>query len=257
MTGSVWGIVVAGGLGRRFGAVKQFELLAGRPLHEWAVEGVRSVADGVVLVVPAEYTSDSRLGAVADRVVCGGRTRSDSVRAGLGCVPDETAIVVVHDAVRPLASVALFRAVVDAVSGGADGAVPGLPMSDTVKLVDDGVVRATLDRTTIVRVQTPQAFRAAILRRAHEGSPDATDDAALVEAAGGTVVVVPGEEGNLKITSPEDLALMEWHQTHIHRAEPHRGAAAAAGAAAGAGAGGTGPGFGGTGDGAPAGVVRP
>ncbi len=222
VTGSVWGIVVAGGLGRRFGGVKQFELLAGRPVHEWAIEGVRSVAEGVVLVVPPEYSSQAPLVDAADRVVSGGITRSQSVRAGLACVPEEAVIVVIHDAVRPLASAALFQAVVGAIADGIDGAIPGLPMLDTVKLVDGGVVQRTLDRRAVVRVQTPQAFRASALRRAHEGEPDATDDAALVESAGGTIVVVPGEEGNLKITSPEDLALMEWHRTRIHRAEPHR-----------------------------------
>jgi len=220
---------VAGGLGQRFGAAKQFAMLSGRPVHEWALDGVRSVAQGVVLVVPAGYESDIRLGAVSDRVVCGGATRSDSVRAGLGAVPDEAAIIVVHDAVRPLASPSLFAAVVAAVAGGADGAIPGLPVVDTVKQVDAGVVRATLDRATLVRVQTPQAFRAAALRQAHRGEPDATDDAAAVEAAGGVVVVVPGEDSNTKITTPEDLALMEWHRTRVHRAEPHGSSAAADG----------------------------
>ena len=117
-----------------------------------------------------------------------------------------------HDAARPLASPALFAAVVAAVTdGGADGAVPGVPPSDTIKAVDEsGRVTDTLDRTTLVAVQTPQVFRAAVLRQAHDAaSTGATDDAMLVEALGGTVLVVPGEPGNLKITDPGDLQAAE------------------------------------------------
>ena len=125
-------------------------------------------------------------------------------------------VVVVHDAARPLASPDLFVAVIAAVTdGGADGAVPGVPPSDTIKAVDEsGRVTDTLDRTTLVAVQTPQAFRADVLRRAHDAaaagaSVGATDDAMLVEALGGTVQVVPGEPGNLKITDPADLGAAE------------------------------------------------
>ncbi|MBO0886204.1 MAG: 2-C-methyl-D-erythritol 4-phosphate cytidylyltransferase, partial [Acidimicrobiales bacterium] len=139
--------------------------------------------------------------------VPGGATRAGSVRAGLAAVPEAADIIVVHDAVRPLASPALFRAVVGAVEGGADGAIPGLPVSETLKRVDQGAVVATVDRGDLVAVQTPQAFRAGILRAAHEGDPEATDDAALVEAVGGTVVVVPGEDQNLKLTVARDLIL--------------------------------------------------
>src|SRR5207253_1205874 len=99
----------------------------------------------------------------------GGATRSESVRNGLAAVPDDVEVIVVHDAARPLASAALFDAVIDAVRGGADGAVPGISVVDTVKRVKDGRVVETLDRTTLVAVQTPQAFRAAALRAAHAG----------------------------------------------------------------------------------------
>ncbi|MGA8682453.1 MAG: 2-C-methyl-D-erythritol 4-phosphate cytidylyltransferase [Acidimicrobiales bacterium] len=206
----MWGVVVAAGLGRRFGAEKQFLSLTGKPVHLWAVEATRTVAAGVVLVVPPGREHDPHLALAADRVVAGGKTRSASVRAGLGAVPEDAAIIVVHDAVRPLASEALFRAVVSAVVAGAEGAIPGLDVPDTVKFVEAGVVRSTIERANLVRVQTPQAFRAATLRRAHASETDATDDAAVVEALGARVVVVPGEEGNLKITSPADLALLEW-----------------------------------------------
>ena len=134
------------------------------------------------------------------------------MRAGLAAVPDDAGIIVVHDAARPLATPALFDAVIRAVTeGGADGAVPGLTPSDTIKVVDDGqYVISTPDRRTLVAVQTPQAFRADVLRRAHEhAAPGATDDAMLVVALGATVRVVPGETGNLKITTPADLQAAE------------------------------------------------
>jgi len=118
-------------------------------------------------------------------------------------------VVVVHDAARPLASRELFRAVVEAVVAGADGAIPGLAVADTVKRVRGGRVVETLDRSELVAVQTPQAFRAEALRRAHAGAPEATDDAGLLEALGLSVVVVPGEYRNLKLTSPDDLVTAE------------------------------------------------
>jgi 2-C-methyl-D-erythritol 4-phosphate cytidylyltransferase len=112
---------------------------------------------------------------------------------------------VVHDAARPLASIRLVEAVVDAVEGGADAAVPALPVVDTLRRRTGGPV----DRDGLVAVQTPQAFRAASLRAAHDGDPEATDDAALVEAIGGRVVLVDGEAANFKLTAPEDLAVAE------------------------------------------------
>jgi 2-C-methyl-D-erythritol 4-phosphate cytidylyltransferase len=144
-------------------------------------------------------------------VVAGGPTRSASVRAGLAAVPEGAGVIVVHDAARPLATTELFERVVAAVRAGADGAVPGVPVADTVKRVDpaDGRVVETLDRAALRAIQTPQAFDAAFLRRAHEGGDDATDDAALVEAAGGRVVVVDGDRANLKITGPDDLVQAE------------------------------------------------
>ena len=204
----MWSIVVAGGSGRRFGQLKQFALLGGRPVLQRAVAACRTCSAGVVLVLP---DGDHDLHG-ADAVVTGGPTRAESVRCGLAAVPTDAAVIVVHDAARPLASPALFAAVVAVVVGGeADGAVPGVPPSDTIKAVDEsGRVIDTLDRTRLVAVQTPQAFRAALLRQAHEGvAPEATDDAMLVEALGGTVLVVPGEPDNLKITDPGDLGAAE------------------------------------------------
>jgi 2-C-methyl-D-erythritol 4-phosphate cytidylyltransferase len=129
----------------------------------------------------------------------------------VAAVPETAAVIIVHDAARPLASEELFRAVIAAVTaGGAGGAVPGVPVSDTIKVVDGTrSVTATLDRAALVAVQTPQAFDAALLRRAHASGAEATDDAALVEALGATVRVVPGDARNLKITTPADLELAE------------------------------------------------
>ena len=205
----VWSVVVAGGSGQRFGTLKQFALLAERPVVAWAVEACRSSSSGVVLVVPPGMATGAHHG--ADAVVEGGTTRTESVGRGLAAVPPTADVIIVHDAARPLASETLFRGVIAVVtSGGAAGAVPGLPVSDTIKVVDDTqMVTATLDRATLVAVQTPQAFAADVLRQAHTAGAEATDDAALVEAIGGTVRVVPGDPRNLKITTPADLDRVE------------------------------------------------
>ena len=205
---SVWSIVVAAGQGTRFGEPKQYRVVAGRRVLEWSLGAARTASDGVVVVVDPTMAKTSE--PLADAVVAGGTTRSASVRAGLAEVPASAEVVVVHDAARPCASPALFAAVVAAVRGGADGAVPGLPVADTVKQVDAaGVVVGTVDRSALVGVQTPQAFAADVLRRAHAGAGQATDDAGLVEAAGGRVVVVAGEVANAKVTLPEDLVVAE------------------------------------------------
>jgi 2-C-methyl-D-erythritol 4-phosphate cytidylyltransferase len=202
---TVAAVVVAGGRGVRFGGPKQFSVLGDETVAARSVRVSRSVADFVVLVVPDEYDGP---GEGADAVVPGGDTRAASVRAGLKALPD-CDVVVVHDAARPLASRRLFAAVVDAVTAGADAAIPGLRVTDTIKRIAnrDGqsIVVGTIDRSELVTVQTPQAFRRDVLERAHHTLSDATDDAALVEAMGGVVVIVSGEVSNLKITDPSDL----------------------------------------------------
>jgi 2-C-methyl-D-erythritol 4-phosphate cytidylyltransferase len=204
----VWAVIVAAGSGTRFGGAKQFAPLLGRPLVEWSVVAARAVCDAVVLVVPSDDVAQTA-GHGADVTVAGGATRSGSVRAGLAAVPADVAVIVVHDGARPLASSALFQAVVDAVWAGADGAVPGLALADTVKRVDGTKIVGTVERQGLVAVQTPQAFGARWLRLGHRGEPEATDDAALVEAAGATVRVVPGDSRNIKVTTAEDLAVVE------------------------------------------------
>lgn len=211
---SVWTVVVGGGTGTRFGGPKQYETLGDRRVIDHAVDTAATVGDGVVVVLAPDD-------AVREGAVPGGSTRSESVRNGLAAVPSSATIICVHDAARPFATAELFHAVVAAVTRGADGAVPGVPVTDTVKLVVDATsgdrretraVVETLPRDRLVAVQTPQAFRASMLRAAHESGHEATDDAALVERAGGTVVVVPGEPMNRKITHPADL---DWARSNI------------------------------------------
>jgi len=208
----VWAIVVAAGSGTRFGdpVPKQFAELGGLRVVDWAVAAAEAACQGVVAVVPSDHLDVSLPPTV--KVVAGGESRAASVRAGLAAVPDDAAVIVVHDAARPLADPALFQRVIEGVMmGGADGAVPGVPVADTIKRVDPsgGEVTETLDRAALRAIQTPQAFAADVLRRAHETEGDATDDAALVEAAGGRVVVVDGDPANLKITAPDDLERAE------------------------------------------------
>ncbi|HEX5094376.1 MAG TPA: 2-C-methyl-D-erythritol 4-phosphate cytidylyltransferase [Acidimicrobiia bacterium] len=201
---SVWAIVVAAGSGARFGAAKQFARLGGITVLDRAVGVASECSDGVVVVLGPDADWSPPAGV---DVVAGGATRSASVRNGLERVPADADVVVVHDAARPLASRGLFVAVVEAVRAGADAAIPALPVVDTVKRVDGAHVIETVPREDLVVVQTPQAFRADALRKAHAAADVSTDDAALVEAAGGTVVVVPGEPRNLKLTVTADLEL--------------------------------------------------
>jgi 2-C-methyl-D-erythritol 4-phosphate cytidylyltransferase len=198
----VGAVVVAAGSGARFGGPKQLCELGGRRIVDRSVDVARATCDAVVLVVPAD--ADWTVPGVD--AVAGGATRAASVRAGLAALDPEIEIVVVHDAARPLADAALFERVIAAVREGADGAVPGVPIADTVKQVDaEGTVTGTVPRDALVAVQTPQAFRADVLRSAHRSRPEGTDDAAVVEAAGGRVVVVAGLADNFKITEPADL----------------------------------------------------
>ncbi len=208
---STWTVIVAAGSGSRFGGPKQFELLGDRRVIDWSVGAAREVCDGVVVVVDEGHAG---IDVGADAVVVGGSSRSASVRNGLAALPDGCDVVVIHDAARPGATPALFRRVIAAVRGGATAAVPGVAMVDTVKEVGpvddagDRSVVATLDRSSLVSVQTPQAFRRRALEAAHAMGGDATDDAALIEQDGGTVLVVNGEPSAHKITSQVDLAVV-------------------------------------------------
>lgn len=202
----VWAIVVAAGAGTRFGDAKPYAELGGRRILDWSLDAAGRAAGGVVLVVTDDRKADPEPGTQV--VVAGGPTRSDSVRRGLAAVPADATVVLVHDAARPLAGDDLFISVLAALADSADppdAVVPGVAVVDTMRRRTGG----TVDREGVVAVQTPQGFRAGALRRAHQGDPEGTDDASLVEAAGGRVVIVPGNPRNLKITRPSDLAVAE------------------------------------------------
>ncbi|MCP3857865.1 MAG: 2-C-methyl-D-erythritol 4-phosphate cytidylyltransferase [Actinomycetia bacterium] len=198
-----WVILVSAGRGTRFGRPKQYLALGPSTVLDVSVDTARAHADGVVLVVAPdrvdEHRADSRLAAV----VAGGATRSDSVRAGLAVVPAGVAYVLVHDSARPLASGQVYGRVKEALEAGARGAVPVVPVVDTIRRVGAAVV----DRADLRAVQTPQGFPAEVLRAAHAAGGEATDDAGLVEALGHTVVLVEGDPVNRKITTADDLVV--------------------------------------------------
>ncbi len=218
---TVWTVVVAGGRGTRFaagsaggsgsgssagdGPAKQYLEIAGHRVLDWSVATATAASDGVVVVVPASDVDDVRASLdAAVTVVAGGDSRSASVRCGLAVVPDDVDVVLVHDAARPAASGELFARVGAAVVAGADGAVPGVAVTDSLRHRTDGA----LDRDQVVAVQTPQGFRAAALRAALALGDDATDDATLVERTGGSIAVVDGEPANRKLTHGDDVALL-------------------------------------------------
>lgn len=211
LDGGVWAVVVAAGSGSRFGGRKQDAIVAGRRVLDWSLAAAGAAAEGVVLVVGADQVEHPE--PAADVVVVGGATRSDSVRAGLAAVPAEAEVIVVHDAARPAAGPDVFAAVIDAVRAGADAAVPGVALVDTIRRRDG----AAVDRDELVAVQTPQAFASDALRAAHAAGGEASDDATLVERRGGKVVVVPGHPTNIKITHPADVAVVERHLSEGHR----------------------------------------
>jgi 2-C-methyl-D-erythritol 4-phosphate cytidylyltransferase len=171
---------------------------------DWSLEVAKGLSDVVVLVVPAARAQDDE--PLADVVVAGGDNRSASVRAGLAALPDEVTLVLVHDAARPVPLVDVWRRVAEALEAGAPAVVPVVPVTDTLRERDG----ATVDRTRLVAVQTPQGFAADVLRAAHASGGDATDDAALAEAIGAKVVLVDGDVRNIKITDASDLALAEF-----------------------------------------------
>jgi 2-C-methyl-D-erythritol 4-phosphate cytidylyltransferase len=216
-------IVVAAGSGERLGAgrPKAFVALAGRPMVAWSLDAVAGAGiPRAVVAVPCGHgaaAEDALGGAAGDfplglALVEGGASRSESVRNGLAAAADAEAVVV-HDAARPLAEAALFTRALEALVD-ADAAIAAARVADTVKEAGpDGVVLRTLDRSRLWAIQTPQAFRAAVLRRALDVDPavlaEATDDAWLVERAGGTVRVVESSRANFKVTTAHDLAVAE------------------------------------------------
>ena len=202
-------IIAAAGSGERFGASipKSLIQLGDRTLLEHSISALSSVADQIVVSAPAGYEDQIRALVGNDiTVVTGGATRSESVRLALATIKNAD-FVLVHDAARALASRELAARVVAALKAGDVAVIPALPEVDTVKVIDaNGYVTSTPDRTSLRRVQTPQGFSYSVLKAAHATASDATDDAALVAAAGHKVRVIDGEERALKITTPHDLA---------------------------------------------------
>lgn len=206
MAGSVWAIVLAAGRGTRFGDDKQFALVGGVRLVDRAVSVALATCDEVVLVLPPGQPWD---GAPVAAVVPGGTTRAGSVRAGLVAVDPAADIVVVHDAAHPLASRELFDGVIAGVRDGAAGAVPVVGLPEALKRVRDDRLVATVPRQGLVQAQTPQAFRADVLRAAHARGLDVAEDSELLEQTGAVVTTVRGEARNVHVTTPQELALVD------------------------------------------------
>jgi 2-C-methyl-D-erythritol 4-phosphate cytidylyltransferase len=217
---STWAVLVAAGRGERLGGdrPKAFAPLRGRPLLAESLQRLEASdwIDAIVVVAPEGWEEPSIL--VAEELGCGkvtatitgGPSRAESVRLGVAEANGEAVALVVHDAARPLLPDEVLERVMAALGAGWDGAVPGLPVADTIKRVRAEQVVETLPRDELTAVQTPQAFAADALRPALEGDvAGASDCASLVESRGGRVTVVPGDSRLLKVTTPEDLALVE------------------------------------------------
>jgi 2-C-methyl-D-erythritol 4-phosphate cytidylyltransferase len=213
-------VLVAAGRGERLGGdrPKSFAKLGGRPLLAESLERLERSdwIDAIVIVASEEWEEPSIL--VAEEIgagkvnacVTGGAGRADSVRIGVTEVSEDAAVVLVHDAARPLLPEEVVERVLEPLGEGWDGVVPGLPVSDTLKRAEAGTVAETVDRSGLYAIQTPQAFVAATFRRALAGfSGSPTDCAGFVEAEGGRVLIVEGDRRLLKVTTPADLALVE------------------------------------------------
>jgi 2-C-methyl-D-erythritol 4-phosphate cytidylyltransferase len=218
--GGTWCVLVAAGAGERLGGdrPKAFAALGGRPLLAESLDRLERCdwIDAIVIAAPPGWEEPTILlaeelaAAKVSAVVTGGETRAASVRAALAEVSGEALVVIVHDAARPLVDDATVERVLLPLAEGVEGAVPVLPLVDTVKRVEGDFVSETVERAGLVQAQTPQAFRADALRAAYAGElTGATDCASLVERAGGRVRAVPGDPRLLKVTTREDLALVE------------------------------------------------
>lgn len=229
MTHSLWTIILAAGQGSRLaastgGTRKQFLHHEGHPLYWRSVLTMSVVPElaGVVLVFPpqemeqrsAELENLKNISDPGVRILttAGGDRRQDSVRLGLAALPRDCTRVLVHDSARPFFSPALVQALLAGLTDDVHGVIPAIPVTDTIKQVEDDLVLATLPRETMRAVQTPQLFPADLLRRVHEQALcedwAVTDDASMIERAGYSVRIVPGESANLKITTQEDLRVL-------------------------------------------------
>ncbi len=186
--------------------MKQLEILGHQRVLDWAIEAMSRVSQGVVVVTPVDRVVEIKATLAEEvLVVAGGSSRAGSVRAGLGAVTSDATHVLVHDAARPLTPPELVDRVIAALADGADGAIPVVGVTDTLRTVSGEAV----DRTEYVAVQTPQGFKVDILRAAHSGGGEATDDATLVSRNGAVVVHTQGDPRNMKITVSQDLLAAE------------------------------------------------
>ena len=218
-------IILAGGTGERFGneGGKQLVEIGGKPILTWSVEAFDAVGDIglIVIVCPAERQGEYLSKAVDPFsfatpivVAAAGSTRQESAFSGLELVPEEFEYVVMHDGARPLISADLIAHTIATLKGNidADGAVVAHPAIDTLKVVENGVIVGTPDRSVFWNAQTPQVFRAGIYRRAHASALSdgfvGTDDSSLIERLGGKVLIVEGKRDNIKLTVPEDYVLL-------------------------------------------------
>ena len=218
-------IILAGGTGERFGKEggKQLVEIGGKPILTWSVEAFDAVGDIglIVIVCPAERQGEYLSKAVDPFsfatpivVAAAGSTRQESAFSGLELVPEEFEYVVMHDGARPLISADLIAHTIATLKGNidADGAVAAHPAIDTLKVVENGVIVGTPDRSVFWNAQTPQVFRAGIYRRAHASALSdgfvGTDDSSLIERLGGRVLVVEGKRDNIKLTVPEDYLML-------------------------------------------------
>ncbi len=218
-------IILAGGTGERFGREggKQLVEVAGKPILTWSAEAFDAVGDvGLIVLVCPEDREEEYLKRAVDPfpfatpvvVAHAGKIRQESAFAGLEAIPDGFEFVVLHDGARPLITPELILHTINTVRGNldADGAVVAHPAIDTLKVVEDGVIVGTPDRRVFWNAQTPQVFRTGIYRRAHISALNdgfvGTDDSSLIERLGGRVLVVEGKRDNIKLTVPEDLALL-------------------------------------------------
>jgi 2-C-methyl-D-erythritol 4-phosphate cytidylyltransferase len=216
---SVWAVIVAAGRGERLGLdrPKAFANLRNRPLLAESLERLENSdwVDSIVVAAPPDWEEPTIL--LAEELGCGkvveavtgGETRAESVRAALAKIPDDAAVILVHDAARPIVPEDVIERLLTSLNEGWDGAVPVLPLRDTVKRVEGDRVVETVDRGGLALAQTPQAFVAAALRAAAAGNGEATDCSALVEAHGGTIKAVPGDPRLIKVTAPADLEAVE------------------------------------------------
>jgi 2-C-methyl-D-erythritol 4-phosphate cytidylyltransferase len=217
---NVWALLLAAGSGERLAAdrPKAFVRLGERPLLAESLERLENSdwIDQIVVAAPPDWEEPvillaEELGAgKVSSCVPGGPTRAESTRAAMAEVPKDAAVALVHDAARPLVTDAMIESVLGALGEGYDGAVPGIPVADTIKRARGDEVTETLDRSELVAAQTPQAFVASVLREALAGDlADASDCASLVERRGGRIRIVRGDRRLFKVTEPEDLALVE------------------------------------------------